>query len=218
MSKICSVVCLFHMLDTASISQTVFTFIIIIYSIILHEVAHGYVAYVQGDETANRAGRLSLNPISHIDMMGSVIIPLLAFLTAGTFFGWAKPVPYNPYNIRTRLGQAFVASAGVLTNLSIAIIAGIAFKILFIQGILSNGISEALFIIIGVNLSLMFFNLIPIPPFDGMSIIQALFPRLHIRSNVIYNPIYMIGAIIVASVLYRMIMPFVGNVVSVLLS
>ncbi|HCC06335.1 TPA: site-2 protease family protein [Candidatus Nomurabacteria bacterium] len=206
------------MTDVASISQTVFTFIIIIYSIILHEVAHGYAAYVQGDETANRAGRLSLNPISHIDMMGSVIIPLLAFLTAGTFFGWAKPVPYNPYNIRTRLGQAFVASAGVLTNLFIAIIAGIAFKVLLVQGVLSNGISEALFIIIGVNLSLMFFNLIPIPPFDGMSIIQALFPRLHIRSNVIYNPIYMIGAIIVASVLYRMIMPFVGNVVSVLLS
>ena len=205
------------MIDTASISQTIFTFIIIIYSIILHEVAHGYAAYVQGDETANRAGRLTLNPLSHIDMMGSVIIPLLAFLTAGTFFGWAKPVPYNPYNIRTRLGQAFVASAGVLTNLLIAIITGIAFKVLLAQGIMNNGISEALFIIIGVNLSLMFFNLIPIPPFDGMSIIQAFFPRLNIRSDIIYNTIYMIGAIIIASVLYRIIMPFVLSLTSVLL-
>lgn len=183
----------------------------------MHEVAHGYAAYVQGDETANRAGRLTLNPLSHIDMMGSVIIPLLAFLTAGTFFGWAKPVPYNPYNIRTRLGQAFVASAGVLTNLLIAIITGIAFKVLLAQGIMNNGISEALFIIIGVNLSLMFFNLIPIPPFDGMSIIQAFFPRLNIRSDIIYNTIYMIGAIIIASVLYRIIMPFVLSLTSVLL-
>lgn len=205
------------MTDVASISQTVYTFIIIIYSIILHEVAHGYAAYVQGDETANRAGRLTLNPLPHIDMMGSVFVPLLAFLTAGTFFGWAKPVPYNPYNIRTSKGQAFVASAGVLMNILIAVIAGVTFKILLAQGLLSNGMSEALFIIIGVNLSLTFFNLIPIPPFDGMSIIQAFFPRLHIRSSIIYNPVYMIGAIIIASVLYRSIMPVVIKIALVLI-
>ena len=148
------------MTDVTAISQTIYTFIIIIYSIILHEIAHGYAAYFQGDETANRAGRLTLNPLPHIDMMGSVIVPLLAFLTAGTFFGWAKPVPYNPYNIRSSKGQAFVASAGVLTNIVIVIIAIFSFKILMVQGLLSNGISEALFIIIGVNLSLTFFNLI----------------------------------------------------------
>ncbi|MCX6757064.1 MAG: site-2 protease family protein [Candidatus Nomurabacteria bacterium] len=201
------------MTDATAISQTIYTFIIIIYSIILHEIAHGYAAYFQGDETANRAGRLTLNPIPHIDMMGSVIVPLLAFLTAGTFFGWAKPVPYNPYNIRSSKGQAFVASAGVLTNIVIVIIAIFSFKILLIQGLLSNGVSEALFIIIGVNLSLTFFNLIPIPPFDGMSIIQAFFPRLQINSRIIYNPIYMIGAILIASVLYRAMMPSVISLV-----
>ncbi len=205
------------MIEAFNMSQAVFTFIIIIYSIILHEVAHGYAAYIQGDETANRAGRLTLNPFPHIDMIGSVFVPLLAFFTAGTFFGWAKPVPYNEYNIRTRIGMAFVAAAGILTNILLAVVAGIAFKILVAQGALSSGMAEALFTIIGVNVSLAFFNLIPIPPFDGMSILQALFPRLNTRSRIVYNPIYMIVAIIVASVLYRALIPQVMGFVAVLL-
>lgn len=209
---------LFHMTEAINLYQAVFTFIIIIYSIILHEVAHGYAAYIQGDETANRAGRLTLNPVPHIDMMGSVIVPLFAFFTAGTFFGWAKPVPYNEYNIRTKAGLAFVAAAGILTNLLIALFAGIAFKVLVLQGVMNSGLAEALFTIIGVNVSLAFFNLIPIPPFDGMSIIQALFPRLNTRSRLVYNPVYMIAAIIVASVLYRILIPPVLNLVSALLS
>ena len=206
------------MTEAFNLTQAMFTFIIIIYSIILHEIAHGVAAYIQGDETANRAGRLTLNPLPHIDVMGSVIVPLLAFFTAGTFFGWAKPVPYNPYNIRTRIGQAFVAAAGIITNILIALVAGIAFKILVSQGAMSAGVAEALFTIIGVNVSLAFFNLIPIPPFDGMSIIQALFPRMQIRSEIVYNPIYMIGAIIVASVLYRNLIPPVMMFVSNLLA
>ncbi len=199
-------------------SGTVFTFIIIIYSIILHEIAHGYAAYVQGDETPNRAGRLTLNPFPHIDMMGSVIVPLLAFFTAGTFFGWAKPVPYNPYNVPSQIGQAFVAAAGVLTNLFLAFFAGVALKILNMQGVLTNGMAEALFIVIGVNVSLAVFNLIPIPPFDGMSILQAIFPRLHISSRVIYHPVYMVLAIIVASVLYRVVVPPIMQGVMMLLA
>lgn len=204
--------------EAFNLTQALFTFIIIIYSIILHEIAHGFAAYIQGDETANRAGRLTLNPLPHIDVMGSVIVPLLAFFTAGTFFGWAKPVPYNEHNIRTRVGLAFVAAAGIITNILIALVAGIAFKILVSQGAMSAGVAEALFTIIGVNVSLAFFNLIPIPPFDGMSIIQALFPRMHIRSQLVYNPIYMIGAIIVASVLYRILIPPVMTFVSTLLA
>lgn len=206
---------LFGMSD---IVATAFPLIIVVFSIILHEVAHGYAAYIQGDETAYRAGRLTLNPLAHIDVMGSVIVPLFAFLTAGTFFGWAKPVPYNVHNIRTRIGEAFVAAAGVLTNLFLAVLAGCAFKILAVQGLLTEGFGTALFTIIGVNISLAFFNLIPIPPFDGMAIITALFPRLHIRSAIIYNPIYMIGAIIVASVLYRALIPGVFAVIQGFLS
>ncbi len=205
------------MLETLDISQAIFTFIIIIYSIILHEIAHGYAAYVQGDETAYRMGRLTLNPLPHIDMVGSVIVPLFAFLSLGTFFGWANPVPYNVHNIRTKIGHAFVASAGVLTNLLLAFLVGVAFKVLAMQGLLSVGIASALLLIIKVNVSLAFFNLIPVPPFDGMAIIQALFPRLHIRSGIIYNPIFMIGAILVASTLYGMIAPSIFSVVANLL-
>jgi Zn-dependent protease len=203
---------LFHM------PEIIFTFVVIIYSIILHEIAHGYAAYIQGDETAYRMGRLSLNPLPHIDMMGSVIVPLFAFFSLGTFFGWANPVPYNAHNIRTRIGQAFVAAAGILTNLLIAILVGILFKVLGAQGVLSSGVAIALITIIKINVSLAFFNLIPVPPFDGMSIIQSLFPRLHINSGIVYNPVYMIGAILVASVLYGKFMPYIFAWVTALLS
>jgi Zn-dependent protease len=199
-------------------TSSLFPIIIVLFSIILHEIAHGYAAYIQGDETAYRAGRLTLNPLPHIDMMGSVIVPLLAFFTAGTFFGWAKPVPYNPHNIRTRVGEAFVAAAGVMMNLFIALVTGIIFKVFISQGLMNEGLSSALFTIIGVNVSLAFFNLIPMPPFDGMSILQALFPRLQIQSRIIYSPIYMIMAIIIASVLYGVFIPHVFNVVQSLLS
>lgn len=200
--------------ETLSISQGIFPFLIIIYSIILHEIAHGYAAYVQGDKTAERAGRLTLNPLPHIDMVGSVIVPFVAFFTAGTFFGWAKPVPYNPYNIRTKIGLAFVAAAGILTNLLVALLSGVAFKILLAQGLLTDGVGKALFTILSVNVSLAFFNLIPIPPFDGMAILQALFPRMNIDNRFIYNPLYMIIAIIGASVLYGMMMPSIFAVIA----
>ncbi|MFA6608494.1 MAG: site-2 protease family protein [Candidatus Paceibacterota bacterium] len=194
-----------------------FTIIIVMFSVILHEIAHGYAAFTQGDQTAYRAGRLTLNPLVHIDVMGTVIVPLFAFLTAGTFFGWAKPVPYNEHNIQNKYGVAFVASAGVLTNLFIALVAGITLKVLS-AGIISGGTAEALYTIIGVNVSLAFFNLIPVPPFDGMSILQALFPRLHIRSAIVYSPLYLIGAILVASVLYGMFMPHIFIFIQTLLS
>ena len=207
-----------YMNELVGISQGIFPFLIIIFSIIFHEVAHGYAAYMQGDRTAHRAGRLTLNPLPHIDVLGSVIVPLVAFLTAGTFFGWAKPVPYNPYNIRTRVGLAFVASAGILTNLFLALVAGVAFKVLLAQGLLTPTLGKGIFTVISVNVSLAFFNLIPVPPFDGMAILEAFFPRLSIKSSFINNPIYMIGAILGASVLYGLFIPHVFSVVGSLLS
>ncbi len=203
--------------ELIGISQGIFPFLIIIYSIILHEIAHGYAAYIQGDMTAARAGRLTLNPLPHIDPTGSVIVPLVAFLTFGTFFGWAKPVPYNQHNIQSNLGVAFVASAGILTNLLLALLACISFKLLFFQGMLTPELGKAIFTIITVNVSLAFFNLIPIPPFDGMAIIEALFPRVTITRNYAYNPLYMVGAIIVASVLYGLFMPTVMGFITTVL-
>ncbi len=206
------------MLETLDISQMVFTFLVVMFSIILHEVAHGYAAYIQGDETALRAGRLTLNPLPHIDMMGSVIVPLLAFSTIGTFFGWAKPVPYNVHNIRTKLGHAFVAAAGVMTNLMIAFLVGVSLVFFASQGLVTQALADGLMTVIMVNVSLAFFNLIPVPPFDGMAIIQALFPRIRITSAFVYSPLYLVGAILVASVLYTKCMPYIVALVLALLS
>ncbi len=205
------------MLENASVLQTAFPIIVALFSIILHEIAHGYAAYVQGDKTAYYAGRLTLNPVPHIDMIGSVIVPLVAFFTAGTFFGWAKPVPYNIHVIRTRLGEVFVAAAGVLTNLLLAVVALVAIKILALQGALTQPLLEALFTILSINISLAVFNLIPIPPFDGMAILQGIFPRLKMKTTAFFNPVYLIGAILIASVLYSQIMPYIRAGVMALL-
>ena len=107
--------------------NTILTLVILILSIIVHEVAHGYAANSLGDPTARLAGRLTLNPVSHIDLLGSIIIPGLLVLTGSPImFGWAKPVPYNPYNLRNhRWGEFLVAIAGVATNLFLAIIFGL---------------------------------------------------------------------------------------------
>lgn len=203
--------------DLVGISQGVFPFLVIIYSIILHEIAHGYAAYIQGDQTAARAGRLTLNPLPHIDLVGSVIVPFMAFFSFGTFFGWAKPVPYNPHNIQSNLGVAFVASAGILTNLLLAFIAGVAFKILLMQGLLTPELGKGIYTIISVNISLAFFNLIPIPPFDGMAIIEALFPRVVITRRFMYSPMFMIVAILIAYVLFGFFMPHIFSWIQLIL-
>ena len=101
--------------------------IVLIYSIILHEIAHGYVAYREGDNTAKWAGRLTLNPLPHIDPIGSILIPILSYIGAGAAFGWAKGVPYNPHMLRHKYSEAKVAVAGVATNFALAIIAAAIF-------------------------------------------------------------------------------------------
>jgi len=127
---------------------------ILIVSVVVHEVSHGYVAYLLGDPTAKYAGRLTLNPIKHLDPWGSVIIPLLLVVSgAGIIFGWAKPVPYNPYNLKDqKKGPALVGVAGPLSNLALAIFAGIGMRILYIMGN-SNGLFfEILLIVVTINI------------------------------------------------------------------
>jgi len=154
----------------------VFTIAILVLSVILHEVAHGYAANWLGDKTAKMAGRLTLNPLPHIDPIGSVIIPaLLVISNAGFMFGWAKPVPYNPYNLRNqRWGEAFVAAAGVLTNLLIAVIFAVVFRVAEAQG--ADMFATLAALVCMVNLMLGMFNLIPIPPLDGFGILRGLAP------------------------------------------
>jgi len=141
---------------------------VLLYSVIFHEVAHGWVAHLFGDDTAILHGRLTLNPVSHIDPIGTFMLFLVGF-------GWAKPVPVNYYNLnRSRLGLFCVALAGCLTNI---LIATIALAILQFRAVNSSPIySVILPIVIRVNLILGTFNLIPIPPLDGSKILMSFLP------------------------------------------
>ncbi len=148
--------------------------IILILSIIAHEVAHGYAANSFGDPTARLAGRLTLNPIPHIDPMGSVVIPaLLIFTQSPILFGWAKPVPYNPYNLQNqRWGEALVAIAGSATNLLLALIFALIVRFVTLPDAAVTLAATIAF----VNLFLGLFNLIPFPPLDGFTALRAALP------------------------------------------
>jgi len=155
----------------------IFTLIIILFSVILHEYMHGWMADRLGDPTAKDSGRLTLNPVAHIDIWGSIILPaLLYFSTAGgLIFGYAKPVPFNPYNLRDqKYGSAKVAVAGPLANLIIALFFGLILRFYPLNGNLALAIF--LQIIVYMNLGLMVFNLVPLPPLDGSKIIMPFLP------------------------------------------
>ncbi len=154
----------------------IFTIVVLILSVIVHEVAHGYAANALGDPTARLQGRLTLNPVPHIDPIGSILIPGLLVLTnAGMLFGWAKPVPYNPYNLRNqRWGEAIVGIAGVATNLALAIVFALIARFSFGAGQETFGGLAA--VVCYVNLFLGLFNLIPFPPLDGFTVLRGLLP------------------------------------------
>jgi len=150
----------------------IFTLVVLLFSIIIHEIAHGSVAFFLGDPTAKDAGRLTLNPLNHLDPFGSVILPLLSFLFTGRIFGSAKPVPINSYNFRDRKwGELKVAIAGPLTNFLIALIFGLFIRFLF--PILPQTLLIFFSIITVYNLAWGIFNLVPIPPLDGSHILFA---------------------------------------------
>ena len=150
--------------------------IILIVSIIAHEISHGYAADSLGDPTARLAGRLTLNPISHIDLMGSIIIPALLVLSGSSLlFGWAKPVPYNPYNLKNRRwGETFVAGAGAATNLFLALLFGLLVR--FGAPFLSPEALSLAVTVTFINLFLGLFNLIPFPPLDGFTVLRSALP------------------------------------------
>lgn len=155
---------------------TLLSFVVLIVSIIVHEVAHGYAANSLGDPTARLSGRLTLNPLPHIDPMGSIIVPGLLMLSSSPiFFGWAKPVPYNPYNLKNqRWGEAFVAVAGSATNLLLALIFGLLVR--FGADTLPFAALSLAATISFTNLFLGLFNLIPFPPLDGFTVLRSALP------------------------------------------
>ena len=160
----------------------IFQIAVLIISVMAHEIAHGAVAYYFGDPTAKNQGRLTLNPLKHIDMFGSILLPLILYITnSGFLFGWAKPVPYNPYNLRNRrLGEFCVSIAGILTNFLIAIAFAIFIRFALVWGFSQPTIDLIAYIIL-LNITLGVFNLFPIPPLDGSKILFSLVPYRYER-------------------------------------
>lgn len=163
--------------------NTIFYIAILVMSVVIHEISHGFMAERFGDKTARHAGRLTLNPLNHLDLFGSIILPAFLYLTSGFVFGWAKPVPYNPDNLSNRRwGTMWVALAGVLANLLVALVFALFIRIVPNLGI---QVDESFYFITSsivlVNLALMIFNLVPIPPLDGSKVLFSLLPASFYR-------------------------------------
>ena len=166
--------------------ETTLWLILLIPSITVHEFAHGYAAYRLGDPTAKNAGRLTLNPIKSIDLFGSIILPLIMWFSGGPIFGYAKPVPYNPmYFKNLRQGEIITGFAGPASNLALALLGSALAWSAIPAAVVSLQLGQALYLIgytLGMtNLVMMFFNLIPIPPLDGSSIVPIFLSDAGVR-------------------------------------
>jgi Zn-dependent protease len=182
------------------------TFLLFLPAIILHEVSHGYVAYMLGDPTAKMRGRLTLNPISHIDPFGTLLLPVLMLLLSGgtTAFGYAKPVPINPYNFRgdKRWGMLLTGAAGPAMNLAIATVFGLALRValpLLPNTNVGQVVVQMWATFVFLNLMLMSFNLIPLPPLDGSRVVQYFLPDGALR---VYEQIERYGFLVILAVLF----------------
>ena len=189
------------------------TLLILLFSIILHEYSHGYIAYKNGDDTAYLMGRLTFNPIKHIDPMGTFVLPLLCYLMHLPLFGWARPVPVNFLRLNNpKKDMAKVAFAGPASNLLMVALCVLIFKILVVLNIQEVLFYKILIYGIQINLILAIFNLIPIPPLDGSKIIASFLPdrqSLRYLSLERYGMIFVIILIVTGA--FRMIVVPVFN-------
>lgn len=185
--------------------------IVLIISVILHEMAHGYAAEALGDPTARMAGRLTMNPLVHIDPLGSVVLPALFVLSGSpVVFGWAKPVPFNPANIRgtkwkERYGGALVAAAGPAVNILLVIIFGLLIRF----GNLDIALTQFFLVVVMVNSALAIFNLIPVPPLDGHHILASVLPYSLRQKYLALYQYSFIFIFIAAFLLWRLVSPLV---------
>ena len=186
----------------------IFSIAVLIMSVVVHEVSHGVAANALGDPTAKYQGRLTLNPIKHLDPFGSVLLPVMTYLVGGFIFGWAKPVPYNPYNLKNqRWGPAVVGAAGPLSNLIVAL--GFALLLRFFAAGFSSSLPENFTSIIFINILLAIFNLVPIPPLDGSKVLFALLPDTLYRLQAVLEQYGFLILILFIFTFWKYLLPLV---------
>ena len=204
--------------------STLFVFVIpVIFAVTVHEVAHGWVASRFGDQTAKSMGRLTLNPVKHIDPVGTILVPAIMYFTSGFIFGWAKPVPVNWRNLgHPRRDMAIVAIAGPVANLLMLLFWAMSAKVIVSLGNDSNYLTQLLFIMcsigIMINIVLMILNLFPILPLDGGRILTAILPR---NLAITFSRLEPYGLIILvvlllSGILWKILIPLIGGTQSLI--
>ncbi|MBT9166168.1 MAG: putative zinc metalloprotease Rip2 [Chloroflexi bacterium] len=194
--------------------ETLILIAVLLFSIVIHEVAHGAMAYYLGDPTAKYAGRLTLNPIRHLDPIGSILVPLFLVIIGSPFlFGWAKPVPFNPYYLRDRrYGSLKVAIAGPASNLLIALVFGLLIRSFPDLA----GLPGVIYIVL-INILLAAFNLMPIPPLDGSHILFTFLPSSMQRFRIIFSQYgFLVIVVFIFVGGFRLIFPLVLQIFSLI--